>query len=228
MIKETWAAIIPNRGTERKLFLEWQTKRAHEMGYDRVYVINFEPTSDVIDIYERIARGVEAALADGVTHCSIIESDDYYSLTYLKTVKKNMRADTLLFGVNQTMYYHLFSTGWRRMSHPSRSSLFCTSFKTEAFALLPAERGAFIDLTWWQAAVKTELPYQLINDDVAVGIKHGNVFGRVGGAGHTMHYQHYDLGLKMLRGLLDKPAFEFFIGIKNYYQETWNKGQRAI
>ncbi len=225
----TWAAIIPNRGNERKLFLEWQTQRAHDMGYDRVYVINFEPESDLVDIYPRLMKGVGAALDDKVAYCSIIESDDYYSLDYLNVVKKNIKPDTMLFGIDQTTYYHLFSTGWRRMTHPGRSSLFCTSFRTEAFGQLPVViHTPYIDLEWWRFAETSKYNYQLINDDVALGIKHGNVFGRVGGNGHFLRYSSYDLGLKMLRGLMDKQAFDFFNTIKSQYQESWNKGQRAI
>jgi hypothetical protein len=222
---DRYAAIIPNRGAERRLMLEWQIQRAHALGYDNVYVVDFAPVIDQIDLYQRLRVGVDRALADNITYCSVIESDDYYSLRYLDVVKANMK-DVELLGVNQTMYYHLFSTGWRRMSHPGRSSLFCTTFKTEVFEKLPVViNDPYIDLKWW-AFAQRYVVHKLINDDIAVGIKHGNVFGRVGGNGHVMNYAHYDLGLKLLKGLLDKDAFEFYTGIKTLHQAAWNKGQK--
>jgi hypothetical protein len=226
-----FAAIIPNRGAERKEFLAWQKHRAGEMGYDKVYVIDYEPESDAVDIYQRLELGVVLASRDEIGYCSVIESDDYYSLRYLETIKEKIKPRVDLFGINQTMYYHLFSTGWRRMSHPGRSSLFCTTFKTEAFETLPPVIGdPYIDLAWWAYALRNGklLSSQLINDDLAVGIKHGTIFGRVGGNGHILNYSHFDLGLKMLRGLLDNEAFDFYTGLKNRYQDMWVKGQKVI
>ena len=221
-----YAAIIPNRGSERKLFVEWQKQRAYDCGYDHVFVIDYEPRSNAIDIYERIALGVSVAKKVNADYCSIIESDDFYGLDYLDTIKKRIEPQTEIFGINQTIYYHLFSTGWKRMSHPGRSSLFCTTFKTGAFDKLPQVPSSkpYIDIEWWkdQNVVK-----QLINDDLAVGIKHGNVFGRIGGNGHIMHYTKYDLHLTLLKGVLDADAFEFFRGVKALYQLTWQQGLKA-
>lgn len=223
-----YVAIIPNRGNDRKELLEWQKQRAIDMGYDHVYLIDYEPKSDAVDIYERLEAGARIALEAGADYCSIIESDDYYSLEYLKTIKAAMAPDVVLFGINQTTYYHLFSTGWRRMSHPGRSSLFCTTFKVKDFYQLPAvTTDPYVDLVWWQHVVKNEIPHQLINDDIAVGIKHGNVFGKVGGNGHFLRYSHFDLSMKLLRGLTDKKAFAFFNELKWKYQDTWNRGQKA-
>lgn len=223
----TFAAIIPNRGNDRKLFVEWQKQRAIDMGYDFVYVVDYLPKSDAVDIYERISVGVELAKYDNVDYCSIIESDDYYHLNYLQSIKTRMTPNVELLGINCTTYYHIFSTGWRRMSHPGRSSLFCTTFKTSSFDSLPKVTD-YIDITWWRFANEGKITHQLINDDLAIGIKHGNVFGRVGGIGHTMIYTKYDMQMKMLKGLLDAEAFEFFLGIKNMYQQSWQKGLKTI
>ncbi len=220
-----YAAIIPNRGSERKLFVEWQRTRAMDLGYDRVYVVDYEPLDDKVDIYNRLVVGAAYAQEDGMDYCSIIESDDFYQLDYLDTIKARMVNEPVLFGINQTMYYHLFSCGWKRMSHPGRSSLFCTTFKVSAFNDLPAVDGdPFVDLKWWAHVNKTNMNYQLINDDLAVGIKHGSVFGKVGGHGHFIPYAHYDTRLVLLKQLMDADAFEFFSGVKHMFQKNWEQG----
>lgn len=225
----TFAALIPNRGADRKLFVEWQKQRAIDMGYDFVYTIDYPPKSEAVDIYERIAAGVELARQDNVDYCSIIESDDYYHLNYLDSIKLRMTTDVELLGINCTIYYHIFSTGWRRMSHPGRSSLFCTTFKTSSFESLPkVTDDPHIDIIWWKFASEGKINHQLINDDLAIGIKHGNIFGKVGGRGHTMPYTKYDMQMKMLKGMLDPEAFEFFSVIKNMYQQSWQKGLKTI
>ncbi len=220
----TFAAIIPTRGN-RKLFLEWQKQRAYDMGYDFVYVIDHEPASDQVDIYDRVKKGVERAMADNVDYCSVIEDDDFFKLEYLDTIKRRINPETDLFGVNMSLYYHLFSTGWRQMSHPGRSSLFCTTFKTEAFTKLTVvNTGPNIDIFWWKS---DSVVRQLINESIAVGIKHGSVFGKVGGNGHHMNYSKYDLNLRMIKGIMDKEAFEFFVSVKETYQKTWQIGQKS-
>ncbi len=220
----TYAAIIPTRGN-RKLFLEWQKQRAYDMGYDFVYVINHEPKGQEVDIYDRLSHGVERAMADNVDYCSVVEDDDFFKLEYLDTIKRRINPDTELFGVNMTLYYQIFSTGWRQMSHPGRSSLFCTTFKTEAFNKLPVvTTDPYIDLIWWKSEGVVK---QLINESIAVGIKHGSVFGKTGGNGHHMNYSKYDLNLKMIKGIMDKDAFEFFVSVKEAYQKAWQQGQKA-
>ncbi len=195
------------------------------MGYDFVYVIDYEPVSKEVDIYDRLKKGFERAMIDGVDYCSIVEDDDFYKLDYLDTIKRRMNSDTELFGVNMTLYYHLFSAGWRQMSHPGRSSLFCTTFKTEAFNKLPiVTTDPSIDVVWWRSDNTVK---QLINESIAVGIKHGSVFGKVGGTGHFMNYSKYDLSLKMIKGVMDKDAFEFFVSVKETYQKTWQQGQKV-
>ncbi len=77
------AAIIPTRGSERKLFVHYQEGRAYDMGYDRVYVIDYPPVKGVVDIYERIAKGIELVKEQGYEWVSIIEDDDYYKPLYL-------------------------------------------------------------------------------------------------------------------------------------------------
>jgi hypothetical protein len=221
-----YCAITPSRGSGRRIFLEWQKQRVQDMGYDKHIIINWEPKSDAVDIYERLVDGVGKALLAGMDYCSIIEDDDWYNLSYLSAIKDRTNNENII-GFNTTRYFHLFSTGVKYMVHPGRSSLFCTTFKTSLFDQLPAVTNTpFIDLAWWKFVNSNNITYKLINEEFAIGIKHGSVFGRTGGNGHFMSYPRFDLKLTMLKQLMDDEAFKFYKEVKETYQAQWEQTQR--
>lgn len=218
------AAIIPSRGNERKVFTEWQKQRAYDMGYDRVYLINYPPESDKMDLYDRINVGVQLAIGNDCEWCSVIEDDDFYCLDYLDVVKTKLDSNINMLGINHTMYYHLFTCHYKMMIHPGRSSMFCTTFRTEFFKDLPKqEHTGFLDLSWWQAS--KNFPVRLIDNDIATGIKHG-IFGKLGGNGHYMKFIHYDRNMGILQRKMDKEAFEFYKSVKETYQLQFEKSIR--
>jgi hypothetical protein len=220
------AAIIPNRGEERKLFYYYQEQRARNMGFDKVYLINYPPKNNDFDLFERIATGVAMAKADGIDYVSIIESDDHYDLGYLDEIKKHIEGNDII-GINRTTYYHLFSTGYKVMLHPGRSSMFCTSFRTDLFSKFPTAGAPYHDLSIWKFVQERGIAFRLLDKDIALGIKHGGIFGKVGGGGHFMEYPATDPKLQWLKQRVDAEAFTFYTELKNTFQNTWAHGRKA-
>jgi hypothetical protein len=214
------AAIIPTRGQSRKVFTAYQVERAKAMGYDKVYLIDYLPNGNAFDLFERMAQGIANAIADGIDFVSIIEDDDHYRLDYLDTIKPILEKVQII-GINRTTYYHLFSTGWKIMVHPGRSSMFCTSFRTDLFKAFPKHGAPYHDLSIWKFAQDYNVNFRLIDKDIAMGIKHGQVFGPVGGNGHTMKYPQTDLTLRYLKSRTDVEAFKFYKELKESYQADW-------
>jgi len=214
-----WAAIIPTRGQQRKVFTGWAVHRAVQNGYDHVYLIDYNPVDNLVDMYKRISVGVEQAIKDGCEFVSIIEDDDWYSIDYLKTLKK-LPPTWDIVGINHSTYYHLFSTGWKKMVHPGRAGLFCTSFRPEILDKLPDTKTAFLDLGWWRIANNNpKISTKLIDTDLALGIKHG--VGISGGNGHSMAYQTFDTRLQKLQSTVDKEAFRFYEKLREDLIQTW-------
>jgi len=217
------AAIIPTHGNERKLFTDWQVKRAVEIGFDKIYLIDYTPISKDFDLFNRIAVGVNKSIADGYEFVSIVEDDDFYPLNYLEIIKPLLESNDIV-GINQTTYYHLFSTGWKTMVHPGRSSMFCTSFRTDLFSKLPTHGTPYHDLSIWKfARDHNDVRFRLTDKEIVLGIKHGNVFGAVGGNGHSMVYPYHDVQLTYLKSRVDNEAFRFYKSIKSNFQSSWER-----
>lgn len=202
-----FAAIIPTRGRERTVFTARQLVRANDMGYDKIYLIDYPPVDDRMDLYQRLAVGVSKAKADGMDFCSVVEDDDWYHIGYLSKIKEIARPTIDIIGFSDTTYYHLKTKGVIRMDHPGRSSLFCTSFKTTAFDKLPVDPHGYLDMAWWKAATAS-LSWRLVESSrLALGIKHG--IGKTGGNGHRpAMYRVHDQNF--LRNFVDKESFEFY------------------
>jgi hypothetical protein len=204
-----FAAIIPTRGTERTVFTARQMGRAYDMGYDKIYLIDYPPVDDKMDLYQRIAVGISKAIADGIDFCSIIEDDDWYGIGYLSKIKEIARPTIDIIGFSDTTYYHLKTKGVLRMDHPGRSSMFCTTIKTSTFALLPVDPPGYLDMAWWKAAAN--LSWRLVESNrLALGIKHG--IGKTGGNGHRAGmYRTHDPNF--LRRFVDEESFIFYEAI---------------
>jgi hypothetical protein len=219
------AAIIPTRGQERKVFSHYQRDRAKALGYDHVFVIDHPPVKGVVDIYQRVAKGVQLAWYAGADWVSIIEDDDHYTLDYLSELKRYMIPGIDLIGINRTIYYHLFKQEYRVMVHPGRSSLFTTSFRPEIFKWFPVNPSGYFDIALWASANRTRLNLRLLDTDLALGMKHG--IGLCGGNGHTMNLGIRDPDLEYLKGWCDPGAFEFYKDIIFTLKPAWQQSQQS-
>jgi hypothetical protein len=222
------AAVIPTRGQERKVFSAWQVERARNLGYDEVFLIDHPPLTPNMDLYERIKLGVQKAIHAECDAVSVIEDDDYYSLSYLDVIRPLLDYHEMV-GINRTTYYHLFRAMYKVMVHPGRSSMFCTSFRVDAFPLLPKEDyNNFLDLSWWRYANHAKLNMKLIDRELAVGIKHGHIFGKVGGNGHlSLSYKETDYNLFWLKRTMDEEAYNFFTEVRSAYLVEWRSKDKA-
>ncbi len=107
------------------------------------------------------------------------------------------------------------------MVHPGRSSMFCTSFRRDIFNKLPKDNDrGYLDLAWWKYAEKN-VKSKLIDKDIALGIKHGSVFGKTGGNGHHMFYETVDTSLNLLKKLVDDESFEFYRSLRDAYMNDF-------
>lgn len=203
-----FCTITPSRGDRPELleFCRYQLSRM-EVKPDKFYFIDYKPSSEKIDLVERIKKGVELAKADGFDTVFIVEDDDYYPADYFKNFN---RWDYAFWGSEQTTYYNLRSKTYSYFQHTGRSSLFTTGFKISAldgFAWY-APKGRFLDISLWEFADNRSLPKQLIESSTAVGIKHN--LGLCAGKGHTMMGKYQDDGMDWLSQHVDKEAFEFY------------------
>lgn len=174
---------------------------------DCSYFIDYKPTSDKVDLVERVQKGVDMARADGFDTVFVVEDDDYYPVDYFKQFN---RWDYTFWGAEQTTYYNLKSRTYTHFQHPGRSSLFVTGFKISAlngFAWT-APKGRFLDIALWEYAERSLLPKQLLNTSQAVGMKHN--LGLCAGKGHVMRGKNTDDDLQWLKNNVDKGAFEFY------------------
>jgi len=184
------AAITPTRGDRPKFLENCITQMQNQtVKLDKHYIIDYPPTSNEVDLIERVKYGIELAKKDGIDFVFIIEDDDYYPTDFIeKTYKEGFD----IIGYDSTVYYHIGIKGKKEMTHPERSSLFCTAFKTNAldFFEYPNPTEPYLDLKIWKWGVKN-LVYYLHHNILAVGIKHG--VGICGGNGHDVNRFKYDL-----------------------------------
>lgn len=213
---ETFAAIIPSRG-DRPMFDIHQVERARVMGYDSIHLVDYPPLDNSMDLYQRIAVGVAKVLVEGHTWCSIIENDDWYSPKYLYHIKDliNQGKHSDMIGFADTTYYFLKNNGYLRMNHPGRSSLFCTTFRTELFGRLPVNPPGYLDMAWWRFMLYSKFNWKLSdnNEKYALGIKHG--IGKSGGNGHRESmYNTFDR-IGLLKKIVGEEDFNFYQTIKS-------------
>lgn len=203
------AAITPTRGNEREKLLKWCRHRVAQMGYDHHYVIDYPPIDDGIDLYQRIAVGVNRAIQHGFEYVSIIEDDDYYPQNYIDYVRKMLKTADVV-GFNTTTYYHIFTQRYQVMKHFGRSSLFTTSFKSNVFGHFPINPPGYFDIALWKKVINTpNIQPTIFGGEVALGIKHG--IGLCGGNGHTMKMRQIDHEYRYLKNRVDSEALNFYM-----------------
>jgi hypothetical protein len=208
-----FCAVIPTRGSERQVFVDWQLHRAEQLGFDDIILVNYQPIDDTIDLYQRLAVGFNKALSAGHDFVSVIEDDDYYDLSYLDRIRSVASRTVDMIGFDRTTYYHLGTGGYKQMIHPGRSSLFATTVAVNVFHKLDKSCSPYYDMAWWRQA-QTGLSWRLLAEEPFLGIKHG--IGKTGGNGHrTGMYQIKDnVQRDFLRSRVDARAFEFYKSIR--------------
>lgn len=165
------------------------------------------PMSDQVDLVPRVRKAVEIAKKAGYDWAFIIENDDYYPANYFSLFGDLSTYDFV--GFNTTTYYNLRNRTYETMSHPGRSSLFCTGFRISALDRFnwPKDNTTFLDIRLWEFANRGNR-FKLIDYNPCIGIKHGQ--GRCGGKAHRNVLKMKDEHLNFLKVSTDDEAFEFY------------------
>lgn len=201
--------LIITRG-DRPKFLEQAKKmlKQQTLQPNEICIVDDEPLSNDIDITYRYRIGFER-LKDKVDVIIFVENDDYYSPKYIETMVtawvENGKPE--LFGIAETIYYHLKLKAFNIIKHDGRASAMSTMVSTKLDIDFPKDNEPFFDLHLWKTYKGvTFKPKEPIN----IGIKHG--IGKCGGKGHLLsfRYDNEDTEMKWLKSKVDNESFKFY------------------
>lgn len=203
--------LIPTRG-DRPQFLEHakyllsqQTKQP-----DHVLIVDEPPKDNKCDITYRYRTGCEKLFALGVDVILFWEDDDWYRQDYIEKMLTAWLSigKPHIFGLGDTIYYHIKTNQYKIMHHPERSSMMATLLSKEAKIDWGKDDYAFTDLILWKQ-LQSKATYKF-NDTICLGIKHG--IGMAGGSAHSkkFRYDHNDQDLKYLQKVVDPKSFIFY------------------
>lgn len=201
--------LIPTRN-DRPKFLE-QAKRLlanQTLQPNEICIVDDIPLNDEMDITYRYRIGIER-LNDKVDVILLWEDDDYYCHTYIETMVNYwvMNGKPLLFGIAETIYYHLKLKAFNIIKHDGRASAMSTMVSTKLEIDYPKDNEPFFDLHLWKTYKGvTFKPKEPIN----IGIKHG--IGKCGGKGHLLafRYDNQDTEMNWLKSKVDNGSFKFY------------------
>jgi hypothetical protein len=202
--------LIPTRGN-RPVFLEQALSliNAQTRQPDHVEIISDLPLSEDIDVTYRYRIGCERLFALGCDVIIFWEDDDWYSPEYIELmIGEWMRIGRpSLFGIGQTVYYHIFSRRYMVLAHRSKASAMSTMVTRKIMDLKwPKDNDAYLDAALWKYPGKTWIPAK----HICIGIKHNT--GMVAGGAHNednAHYNKVDADGSWLRGVCGDGA-EFY------------------
>ena len=205
--------LIPDRGgrpnflQQCKKYLAYQVMQPHE-----VHIVDYEPESKDIDVTQRYRRGCEHLFRNEKCDSVLfMENDDWYHPAYIATMiaewEKANRPE--IFGIGNTIYYHIILQKYFTISHPSRASAMSTLVTPSILNMnWPRDNNPYLDTEMWaQLKGKTFIP----KTPICIGIKHG--IGLVGGGAHQMdsaHYKTSDESGAWLRSHVGDEAMGFY------------------
>lgn len=182
---------------------------------DIIEIVDDKPITDKIDITYRYRIGCERLFKKGADCIVFIEDDDFYNENYLYELIKSWyeNGKPELFGLNHTIYYNININRYVRLSHPGRASMMSTMISKDATVEWGNDNYAYTDMVLWG---KLNGKAVTIDEDIAIGIKHG--IGLCGGGGHRNDWQRYDLDdsdKSFLKSTVDKKSFKFYNELQN-------------
>lgn len=214
-----YCTITPDRGDRGELF-EFCIKQLTKIngGYPKnAYIMNERPVSAEIDLVPRVRKGIELAKKDGFEFVFIIESDDYYIKDYFNSFGDLHGVDFV--GYNDTVYYNIRTRSYETLTHPGRSSLFCTGFRIDALDRFDwgriKDNDKFLDVKLWEYCMRYGKSHRLLTDNPCLGIK-GHGIGKVAGKGHVKPLPNHDKDLSFLKSRVDEEAFMFYSKLMNH------------
>lgn len=182
-----------------------------------IKVIDYFPENKDCDITQRYRIGYEYMANKKLDVIAFIENDDWYSKDYLETIVKAWSKEQYpyLFGLNNTIYYHIRLRKHFTMYHNSRSSAMNTLIKPDINLKWCADNEAFTDIHLWNT-----IKGVIINPPktICIGIKHG--IGMCGGRSHIDklgRFTNDDQDFSFLKEKLDPESFNFY---SNYFRDA--------
>ena len=146
-------ALTPTRG-DRGLFLEhldYMLARQSVQVDEHIVIDDFNDSPEQ-DVSWRYLIGLDRAKSRGADIILAIEDDDWYHEDYVKHMllgwKKSGRPQ--VFGINTSIYYHLFGRKYTYMMHLGRASMMATLLRGDVTIPSFAEKTAFLDLFIWR------------------------------------------------------------------------------
>jgi glycosyltransferase involved in cell wall biosynthesis len=203
--------IIPTRGRTQFLKNALRMIEAQTLKPNFIEIVDDLPISDKKDICWRYKLGYER-LKD---KCDVIlfwEDDDFYNTDYIRIMTKGWEAygKPILFGISTTTYYHLRTRKYATMTHPERSSMFCSLIKGGENISFGNESDIFVDIFLWK-----HYDGKLFDPGrICLGIKHA--IGLTGGIGHKHDWKGYDNEDRndmFLKSIVDAKSYEFYTGL---------------
>ena len=189
--------------------LENQTRKVNN-----ILLIDEKPINkNIKDITYRYRIGLQKALKFNSDLIFFIEDDDFYHPNYIEFICNKWLENNqpLLFGIEETFYYHIKINKYSHMLHPRRASAFntCLSPLLIKEIKFPKDDESFFDLVLWNQFTldkKKTIKWDL-NKTYSIGIKHG--LSIVGGNSHDAS--------KWNKNLIDREEwFKNIVG-NNYY-----------
>lgn len=201
--------LIITRG-DRPKFLEQAKKMLanQTLKPNEICIVDDKPLSDEVDITYRYRIGFER-LKDKVDVIILWEDDDFYSPKYIEKMFTAWvdNGKPLLFGIGETIYYHLQLKAFSIIKHDERASAMSTMVSTKLDIDFPKDNETFFDIHLWKNYKGvTFIPKEVIN----IGIKHG--IGKCGGKGHLCNfkYNNDDDNMLFLKNHVTEESFKFY------------------
>ena len=172
--------VIPtrnNRPAFLKQCLEYVKRQTHPIA--KTVVVDYDQKTFPNDLAERYQYGFAQ-----VTDCDLvflIEDDDWYRADYIARMVERweFHGKPDIYGINDSLYYHIFSQRYWHSVHPGRASAYSTAMRPNAPLNWERLDPLWMDIGIWEQlkGVAEDLPHR-----ISVGIKHG--IGDCGGVGH--------------------------------------------
>ncbi|KKN59942.1 hypothetical protein LCGC14_0536920 [marine sediment metagenome] len=186
-----------------------------------IRIVNDKTLFSGVDITYRYHLGFNELFNKGCNVVICWEDDDWYADNYIETlIEKWEKADRPdIFGIGQSIYYHIITKQYAVFVHRKRASMMATLVTRNVLRSEFDYDCPYLDQELWKSnRGKTFVP----GKPICVGIKHG--FTNVGGGGHQKKWDRYtimDLDSNKLKNMVGQDvSFYKLMAIRDNYEIT--------
>jgi hypothetical protein len=208
--------VTPTCSPERKPFLDFlDTQIAKQTRQpDEWIMVDYPNDSGKPDLTKRYKEGIQQAFDKGCDFVLFIEDDDYYPPTYIEDMVEGWQQAGFpsVFGVDESIYYHIGSKKFHFFKEKAHCSAFCTGVARDVVTNVCQDTVIFFDMRLWkhnESSAKIKLPI----GRKPIGIKHG--LGASGGSFHSVHrFRQSNDDTVTIKDYVDADALDFYENIK--------------